>query len=202
MVIVSLCPWNGILSTFFALRRSEEDRINVEKCGTVSLEDEPFLLPVFCFFAEGPTSLASFNLFCCHSWKLARRLATIYSFSSASSTIGGTISSTVSHCSIFSALNVLSRSIINSWVWRRMIVFFFVDQGGKVWNYPGSWTRGLAQSPFLMFFFSPERLNGLVAVRRQQDEQPCRKKIPSTWSACPTQELAMLVVRERGSRMT
>ena len=151
MVTVSLCPWNRILSTSFALRTSKEGGINVEKCGTLSLEDEPFLLPIFCFFAEGPTLLTLFNLFCCHSRKSACRLATVSFFLHLfNNRWHDQLNSLVLLYSLCSEYLVQIDYRLLSLMTNDSILLCRLR--GRVWNYPGSWSRGLAQSPFLMFF--------------------------------------------------
>lgn len=54
MVTVSLSPWNGILSTSFALGTGGDGRIGAKKGVTASLEDEPFSPPIFYFFCWRP----------------------------------------------------------------------------------------------------------------------------------------------------
>ena len=112
MVIVSPSPWKRMFFTSYALRAGGDGGINTGEVLAASLENEPFLL-VLCLFDEGPILLASFSHFCCHSWNLAIRLATI-SFL-ASSIIGGTTGSMVSHHSVYSAPNILSGSVMVSW---------------------------------------------------------------------------------------
>ena len=98
-----------MLSTTCALGARGDGGIDISEEVGANLEDEPFSL-VLCFFDDGLTSMASFNLFCCRSWNSAHKLATI-SFFLAFSILGVTTCSMVSHHSIRSTLNVLSDSV-------------------------------------------------------------------------------------------
>lgn len=113
MVTVSLNPWKGMFSMSYALEMDEDEGIGTDGGVTISLMDEPFLLPIFCFFYEGSSSMISFNIFYCRLQKSAHGLETIsYSFSSNSLIIDGTIGSMVSHHSIRSAPNISSGLVI------------------------------------------------------------------------------------------
>ena len=115
MVIVSPSLWKKMLSTTCALGAGGDGGIDISEEVRSNLEDEPFSL-VLCFFDDGLTSMASFNLFCCRLWNSAHKLATI-SFSLAFSILGVTTYSMVSHHSIRSTLNVLSDSVTVSCTW-------------------------------------------------------------------------------------
>ena len=109
IVTVSFSPWKGMFSTSCALGASGNRWIDIGERVAASLEEEP-LLPIFCLFNEGPTSMALFSLFCCHSWNPTRRLVAISS-SFVYSIICGTIGSMVSYHSVYFALNASSDSI-------------------------------------------------------------------------------------------
>lgn len=63
IVTVFLSPWNRILSISIALGNSGNRETGAERCMVASLENEPFSSFVFYFLAEGPTLMASDNIF-------------------------------------------------------------------------------------------------------------------------------------------
>lgn len=69
--------------------------------------------------------------------------------------------------------------------------------GDRNWGYRGSWTRGLARSPFLTFF-SLEHPNEFVLPWRQRDERPCRRASSSVQSVRTTRDSVVLALEEEG----
>ncbi|KAL6340189.1 hypothetical protein AAG906_040625 [Vitis piasezkii] len=99
-----LSLWKGIFSRPMP-HIGGDGGINIGEVLATSLKNKHFS-PILCLFDEDSISMASFNRLCCHSWNLTIKLTTIYFL--ASSIIGGTTGSAVSHHSVYSAPDVSS----------------------------------------------------------------------------------------------
>ena len=166
-------------------------------------------MPVFSFLAEeGPTTIYTDNLSCYLSRKSAHKLATIYSYSSSSSSsevMDGTIGSSVLLYSTSSTPGASSGLAIDTracgLATRREVFCALADreEGGQNLRLdrrmrPKLGIRFLLNASFL------ECLNELVAPQRPQAKKLCKMASLSKRSAHPTPKSVMLTKERSDSR--